>query len=34
MEEMHAHRLQRLQAAGFTPEQAEEISRLHTPNFM
>ena len=34
MEEMHAHRLQRLQVAGFTPEQAEEISRLHTPNFM
>jgi TusA-related sulfurtransferase len=34
LEEMHAHRLQRLQAAGFTPEQAEEMSRLHTPNFM
>jgi TusA-related sulfurtransferase len=34
MDEMHAHRLQRLQAAGFTPGQAEEISRLHTPNFM
>jgi len=34
MEEMHTHRLQRLQVAGFTPEQAVEISRLHTPNFM
>jgi TusA-related sulfurtransferase len=32
--EMHVHRLQRLQAAGFTAEQADEISRLHTPNFM
>jgi TusA-related sulfurtransferase len=34
MEQMHAHRLQRLQSAGFTPEQADEMSRLHTPNFM
>ncbi len=34
MEEMHAHRRQRLQVAGFTPEQADEMSRLHTPNFM
>ncbi|HEV3238452.1 MAG TPA: hypothetical protein VGZ25_15805 [Gemmataceae bacterium] len=34
MEEMHTHRLQRLQVAGFTPEQADEMSRLHTPNFM
>jgi TusA-related sulfurtransferase len=34
LEEMHAHRLQRLQGAGFTREQADEISRLHTPNFM
>jgi TusA-related sulfurtransferase len=34
MEQMHAHRLQRLQVAGFTPEQADEMSRLHTPNFM
>src|SRR5262245_12830622 len=32
--EMHEHRLHRLGVAGFTPEQAEEISRLHTPNFM
>jgi hypothetical protein len=34
LEEMHVHRLQRLQAAGFTLEQADEMSRLHTPNFM
>jgi hypothetical protein len=34
LEEMHVHRLQRLQAAGFTPEQADEMSRLHTANFM
>lgn len=34
LETMHVHRLQRLEAAGFRPEQAEEISRLHTPNFM
>jgi len=32
--EMHEHRLNRLGVAGFTLEQAEEISRLHTPNFM
>jgi TusA-related sulfurtransferase len=32
--EMHAHRLRRLTQSGFTSEQAEEISRLHTPNFM
>jgi TusA-related sulfurtransferase len=34
MDEMHQHRLQRLRIAGFTDAQAEEISRLHTPNFM
>jgi TusA-related sulfurtransferase len=34
MDEMHANRLKRLQVAGFTTEQADEISRLHTPNFM
>ncbi|HTK76111.1 MAG TPA: sulfurtransferase TusA family protein [Gemmataceae bacterium] len=34
MDEMHANRLKRLQVAGFTSEQADEISRLHTPNFM
>jgi TusA-related sulfurtransferase len=32
--EMHLHRLRRLEVSGFTPEQAEEMSRLHTPNFM
>jgi TusA-related sulfurtransferase len=32
--EMHEHRLRRLEVSGFTPEQADEISRLHTPNFM
>ena len=32
--EMHDHRLRRLEVSGFTPGQAEEISRLHTPNFM
>jgi TusA-related sulfurtransferase len=34
MQEMHDHRMRRLQNAGFTPEQAEEISTIHTPNFM
>jgi hypothetical protein len=32
--EMHEHRLKRLVQAGFTAEQADEMSRLHTPNFM
>ncbi len=32
--EMHDHRMRRLLAAGFNPDQAEEISELHTPNFM
>ncbi len=32
--EMHEHRMRRLLAAGFSAEQAVEISRLHTPNFM
>lgn len=31
---MHESRIKRLQHAGFTPDQAEQISRLHTPNFM
>jgi TusA-related sulfurtransferase len=31
---MHASRIRRLQHAGFTPQQAETISELHTPNFM
>jgi hypothetical protein len=34
IETMHTHRLQRLSTAGFTSEQAMEMSRLHTPNFM
>lgn len=34
LETMHSSRIKRLQHAGFTPEQAETISRLHTPNFM
>ena len=34
IQEMHEHRMRRLLAAGFLPEQAEEISALHTPNFM
>ena len=31
---MHESRLKRLESAGFSPAQAETISRLHTPNFM
>jgi len=31
---MHASRIRRLQHAGFTAQQAETISELHTPNFM
>jgi TusA-related sulfurtransferase len=34
LETMHSSRIKRLQHAGFTAEQAETISRLHTPNFM
>jgi TusA-related sulfurtransferase len=34
MDSMHEHRLRRLQTTGFTAEQAEEMSRLHTPNLM
>ncbi len=34
LETMHESRMKRLEHAGFTPEQAERISRLHTPNFM
>ncbi len=33
-ETMHESRMRRLQAAGFEPDDAEHISRLHTPNFM
>jgi len=32
--EMHAGRLKRLVHAGFTSDEAERISSLHTPNFM
>jgi len=34
LETMHASRMKRLEHAGFSPEQADRISRLHTPNFM
>lgn len=33
-ETMHASRVRRLQSAGFGAGDAEQISRLHTPNFM
>lgn len=33
-ETMHANRVKRLAAAGFDTEQADHMSRLHTPNFM
>jgi hypothetical protein len=31
---MHENRVKRLLTAGFTPEQAQTLSDLHTPNFM
>jgi TusA-related sulfurtransferase len=34
LETMHVSRIKRLLHAGFTPEQAETISTLHTANFM
>jgi hypothetical protein len=34
VDRMHENRVKRLVQAGFTAEQAEEMSRLHTPNFM
>jgi hypothetical protein len=34
LETMHSSRIKRLAHAGFTSDQAETISRLHTPNFM
>jgi TusA-related sulfurtransferase len=34
MHEMHENRVRRLGHAGFTPEQAQTLSDLHTPNFM
>jgi len=33
LETMHMNRVRRLEHAGFTPPQAETISKLHTPNF-
>jgi TusA-related sulfurtransferase len=33
-ETMHANRVKRLTAVGFEPREAEELSMLHTPNFM
>jgi hypothetical protein len=33
-ETMHANRVKRLAAAGFGFEDADQMSRLHTPNFM
>lgn len=34
LDTMHENRMRRLQHAGFTPEQAQTLSDLHTPNFM
>lgn len=34
LDTMHQSRIKRLLHAGFTPEQADTISNLHTPNFM
>jgi hypothetical protein len=34
LETMHSGRVRRLLSAGFSPEQAQIISDLHTPNFM
>jgi hypothetical protein len=31
---LHEQRVKRLLSGGFTPEQAQAISDLHTPNFM
>ncbi len=31
---MHLNRVKRLESAGFTPEQAQTLSDLHSPNFM
>jgi hypothetical protein len=33
-EVMHASRTRRLQAVGFEADDADHLSRLHTPNFM
>lgn len=34
LDTMHEQRVKRLMNGGFTPEQAQTISELHTPNFM
>jgi hypothetical protein len=34
LETMHENRVKRLATAGFTPDQANTLSELHTPNFM
>jgi TusA-related sulfurtransferase len=34
LEEMHGGRVKRLESAGFSREQAETLSGMHTPNFM
>jgi hypothetical protein len=34
LETMHLSRVKRLERAGFTADQADIISKLHTPNFM
>ena len=34
LDDMHQGRMKRLQTAGFTAEQAQALSDLHTPNFM
>ena len=34
LDEMHRNRTKRLEHAGFTSEQAQTLSELHTPNFM
>lgn len=34
MDQMHENRTKRLEHAGFTREQAQILSDLHTPNFM
>jgi hypothetical protein len=34
LDDMHQGRIKRLQTAGFSSEEAERLSALHTPNFM
>jgi TusA-related sulfurtransferase len=34
LDDMHVNRVKRLEHAGFTREQAQTLSNLHTPNFM